>query len=77
MGAIQLLWPPLRRRCRRRVRRATCSAVWDSCGTTTTAPAPSCGGFRFPPEIVSHAVWLYFRFSLILQRRFLRLHLRS
>lgn len=21
-------------------------------------------GFRFPPDIVSHAVWLYFRFSL-------------
>ena len=21
-------------------------------------------GFRFPPEIISHVVWLYFRFSL-------------
>src|SRR3977135_2705813 len=21
-------------------------------------------GYRFPPEIISHAVWLYFRFSL-------------
>jgi putative transposase len=21
-------------------------------------------GFRFPPEIISYAVWLYFRFSL-------------
>ena len=21
-------------------------------------------GFRFPSEIISHAVWLYFRFSL-------------
>ncbi len=21
-------------------------------------------GFRFPPEIISHCVWLYFRFSL-------------
>jgi putative transposase len=21
-------------------------------------------GFRFPPEIISHAVWRYFRFSL-------------
>lgn len=21
-------------------------------------------GFRFPPAIISHAVWLYFRFSL-------------
>src|SRR5258707_4915733 len=25
---------------------------------------PNYKGFRFPPEIVSHAVWLYFRFSL-------------
>ncbi|WP_244422644.1 hypothetical protein [Ktedonobacter racemifer] len=21
-------------------------------------------GFRFPPEIISHEVWLYYRFSL-------------
>jgi putative transposase len=30
--------------------------------TNTTAPNDQ--GFRFPPEIISHAVWLYFRFSL-------------
>jgi len=30
----------------------------------TNAPAPDYKGFRFPPEIISHAVWLYFRFSL-------------
>ncbi|GHO71541.1 hypothetical protein KSC_104330 [Ktedonobacter sp. SOSP1-52] len=24
-------------------------------------------GFRFPPEIIGHAVWLYFRFSLSLR----------
>jgi putative transposase len=30
----------------------------------TTAAAPDYKGFRFPPEIISHAVWLYFRFSL-------------
>ena len=24
-------------------------------------------GYRFPPEIISHAVWLYFRFSLSLR----------
>ena len=29
----------------------------------TTAPS-SYKGFRFPQEIISHAVWLYFRFSL-------------
>jgi transposase-like protein len=26
--------------------------------------APSYRGFRFPPEIISHAVWLYHRFPL-------------
>jgi putative transposase len=30
----------------------------------TTTTAPNYIGFRFPPEIISHAVWLYFRFSL-------------
>src|ERR1700757_4444852 len=30
----------------------------------TNTAAPSYKGFRFPPEIMSHAVWLYFRFSL-------------
>jgi putative transposase len=30
----------------------------------TTATAPDYRGYRFPPEIISHAVWLYFRFSL-------------
>jgi len=25
---------------------------------------PSYKGFRFPQEIISHAIWLYFRFSL-------------
>ena len=30
----------------------------------TNAFAPNYKGFRFPPEIISHAVWLYFRFSL-------------
>ena len=30
----------------------------------TNATVPDYKGFRFPPEIISHAVWLYFRFSL-------------
>jgi putative transposase len=30
----------------------------------TNTPSPDYKGFRFPPEIISHAVWLYFRFSL-------------
>ena len=29
-----------------------------------TSPAPSYHGYRFPPEIISHAVWLYHRFCL-------------
>ena len=27
-------------------------------------PASSYHGYRFPPEIISHAVWLYYRFAL-------------
>ena len=27
-------------------------------------PALSYQGYRFPPDIIAHAVWLYFRFSL-------------
>src|SRR6266700_4036485 len=30
----------------------------------THESAPDYTGYRFPPEIISHAVWLYFRFSL-------------
>jgi len=30
----------------------------------TNTTAPNYKGFRFPPEIISHAVWLSFRFSL-------------
>ena len=29
-----------------------------------TRHAPSYRGYRFPPEIISHAVWLYHRFCL-------------
>ena len=30
----------------------------------TNSLAPDYKGFRFPSEIISHAIWLYFRFSL-------------
>jgi transposase-like protein len=30
----------------------------------TPAPSSPYKDFRFPQEIISHAVWLYFRFSL-------------
>ena len=33
----------------------------------TTSACPSYAGYRFPPEIISHAVWLYFRFPLSLR----------
>src|SRR6187402_2992327 len=33
-----------------------------------TTPSPSrYAGYRFPPEVISHAVWLYFRFPLSLR----------
>ena len=30
----------------------------------SAAPASPFRGYRFPPEIISHAVWLYHRFAL-------------
>src|ERR671929_1014599 len=33
---------------------------------TSSAKSP-CAGYRFPGEIISHAVWLYFRFPLSLR----------
>ncbi len=33
----------------------------------TTPTCPNDAGYRFPPEIISHAVWLYFRFPLSLR----------
>jgi transposase-like protein len=33
-------------------------------GMTTAPSSPSYKGYRFPAEIISHAMWPYFRFSL-------------
>src|SRR4051794_37497432 len=33
----------------------------------TTPARPSYAGHRFPAEVISHAVWLYFRFPLSLR----------
>jgi putative transposase len=33
----------------------------------TTPALPSYAGHRFPAEVISHAVWLYFRFPLSLR----------
>jgi putative transposase len=33
----------------------------------TTPVYPSYAGYRFPAEVISHAVWLYFRFPLSLR----------
>src|SRR5438094_5607534 len=30
----------------------------------TTPARTRCGGYRFPAEIIGHAVWVYFRFPL-------------
>ena len=35
----------------------------------TTPACPSYAVYRFPAEIISHAVWLYFRFPLSLRTR--------
>jgi putative transposase len=34
---------------------------------TNNYTAVSYAGYRFPPEVISYAVWLYFRFPLSLQ----------
>ena len=41
------------------------SSAWraEGAGLVGTG-APSYKGFRFPAEIISHCVWLYYRFSL-------------
>jgi len=31
---------------------------------TTASSSPSYTGYRFPAEIISHALWLYYRFPL-------------
>ena len=33
----------------------------------TTPACPSYAGYRFPSEVISHAIWLYFRFPLSLR----------
>ena len=33
----------------------------------TTPVRPSYAGYRFPAAVISHAVWLYFRFPLSLR----------
>jgi putative transposase len=33
----------------------------------TTRCSPSYAGYRFPAEVISYAVWLYFRFPLSLR----------
>src|SRR4051794_15069882 len=38
--------------------------VCDTQGMNEHAPAPSYKRHRFPPAIIGHAVWLYYRFAL-------------
>jgi hypothetical protein len=39
-------------------------AVWQGCGMDTPPATKKYKNPRFPVEIISHAVWLYFRFCL-------------
>ena len=39
-------------------------ATWQSCGMDTPPATTKYKNHRFPVEIISHAVWLYFRFCL-------------
>jgi hypothetical protein len=50
-----MAWQAFRRRPRRGLRRDPRDAFSDNARYT---------GYRFPAEIISHAVWLYFRFPL-------------
>jgi hypothetical protein len=38
--------------------------VWHTRPMNTPVPTNRYKNHRFPPEIISHAVWLYFRFCL-------------
>ena len=38
------------------------SGSWQ--GRPMNSLAPNYRGYRFPPEIISHAVWLYHRFGV-------------
>ena len=49
-------------KCMRRPGVVRLSREWQS--SAMTSRPPSYGGYRFPPEIVSHPVWLYYRFGL-------------
>jgi hypothetical protein len=40
------------------------SSACDTCRMKDEIAAPTYAGYRFPPEIIGQAVWLYFRFAL-------------
>jgi hypothetical protein len=41
--------------------------MYENSPMKTNTSAPDYKGYRFPPEIISHTVWLSFRFSLSLR----------
>src|SRR3954453_15482616 len=41
--------------------------VGEATGMTSPSAKSPYAGYRFPPEVISHAVWLYFRFPLSLR----------
>jgi hypothetical protein len=38
--------------------------VWHTCPMKTAMPANPYKNHRFPAEIISHGIWLYYRFCL-------------
>ncbi|MEV5880814.1 hypothetical protein AB0L75_42920, partial [Streptomyces sp. NPDC052101] len=54
---------------RRRHRQLACRVLWDDhwndrLGGLLVDMPPSYRGFRYPVEVIAHAVWLYHRFPL-------------
>jgi putative transposase len=46
---------------------AACQSGWGHAGRDDDTAFPSYADHRFPAEIISYAVWLYFRFPLSLR----------
>ena len=50
--------------CQRCWERPLLVLMWVESGEMTRPSRARYAGYRFPAEIISHAVWLYFRFPL-------------
>jgi hypothetical protein len=45
----------------------TLALCFDAAMSQPSTCSPLCRGYRFPPEIITWCVWLYYRFSLSLR----------